>query len=199
VSVLSASLLVAGGAQPGPADEIFKLHRQSVTIPERGPVTVYVLETRRHRLSFWGPPGWVIKENPNSKEVVMMSRDLVTCLTLKIVDDPPGGDARPRVEQWRQAVLEAHPNAKILGEFDCYTSNAAGRALDLERVTSVKSKQLSRLAFVPLPEGRLEFKLTAPSEKFHQQRFAFGNLLTSFRAEPSRHEHFEKTASRPQP
>src|SRR6185295_4603159 len=83
LAVLSASLLVAGGAQPGPADEIFKLHRQSVTIPERGPVTVYVLETRRHRLSFWGPPDWVIKENPKSKEVVMMARDLVTCLTFK--------------------------------------------------------------------------------------------------------------------
>jgi hypothetical protein len=95
--------------------------------------------------------------------------------------------------------LEAHPNAKILGEFDCFTSNAAGRALDLERLTAVKSKQLSRLAFVPLPGGRVEFRLTAPSEKFRQQRFAFGNLLTSFRAEPSRHEHLEKIASRPQP
>ena len=199
LAVLTASLDVARAAQPVPEGEIFKLHRQLVTIPERGPVTVHALETAHHRLSFWGPPGWIIKENPKSREVVMIAQDLVSCLSFKIMEGPPPGDTRPVAEQWRQAARETHPTAKILGEFDCYTSNAAGRAMDLERVTSVKSKQLTRLAFVPLPEGRVEFKLTAPSDKFRQHRFAFGNFLTSFRVEPRRREQVDKAFSRTPP
>jgi hypothetical protein len=38
----------------------------------------------------------------------------------------------------------------------------------------------SRLAFVPFPEGTIEFLLAAPRESFEDYTFTFANLLTSF-------------------
>ena len=169
-------------ASPDPPDE-FRLYKRPLVISERGMVTSYVLQTSKARFSFLPPLNWAVKENPTTKEVVMMARNLITSIRFKIVEAEPEATKEARVAQWRQAVLDKHPDGKITAEFPCYTGKVEGTALDLERIAANKTKVFTRLAFIPLPGGRVEFDLTTTSGNLADTRLAFGNFLTSFRVE----------------
>ena len=169
-------------AAPDPAEE-FRLYTRPLVISERGKVTSYVLETSKARFSFLPPLNWAVKENATTKEVVMMARSLITSIRFKIVEAAPEATKEARVAQWRQTVQENHPDGKITAEFPCYTGKVEGTALDLERIAANKTKVFTRLAFIPLPEGRVEFDLTTTSGNLADTRLAFGNFLTSFRVE----------------
>jgi len=170
-------------ASPDSTNE-FRLSTQPLVIPERNPVTSYVLQTSKASFSFLPPRNWAVKENATTKEVVMMARNLITSIRFKIVEANPEASKEARVAQWREAVLEKYPDGKITAEFPCYTSKVEGTALDLERISANKTKVFTRLAFIPLPEGRAEFDLTTTSVDLVDTRLAFGNFLTSFRVEP---------------
>ena len=179
IGLLNASCL----ASPDPATE-FQLYTKPLVISERGTVTSYVLQTSKGRFSFLPPPDWAVQENPKTKEVLMMARSLITSIRFKVVEDAQETTKEARLAQWHQAVLENHPDAKITAEFPCYSSKLEGVALDLERLAPNRTKVFTRLAFLPLPAGRIEFDLTTTAGNFAETRLAFGNFLTSFRVEP---------------
>ena len=170
-------------APPEPQDE-FRLYTRPLVISERGTVTSYVLQTSKARFAFLPPSKWAVKENATTKEVVMMARNLITSIRFKIVEAEPETTKEARVAQWRQTVQENHPDGKITAEFPCYTSKVEGTALDLERIAPNNTKVFTRLAFIPLPDGRVEFDLTTTGGNLANTRLAFGNFLTSFRVEP---------------
>jgi hypothetical protein len=162
----------------------FRLFTRPLDIPERGTVISYVLHTADAEFRFLPPVDWVVQENATTRTVVMMARNLTTSISFKIVET--GSEARADTNQWRNAISEKYPDAKILAEFPCYTGSGGGTAFDLERKAANKSRLLTRLAFVPIPGGTVEFNLTAPAGKLDELHLAFGNLLTSFRVEPAR-------------
>ena len=166
----------------------FRLLTRPLVIPERGPVPSYVLQTGQQRFSFLAPPQWKVKENAPANEVVLMAPSLTTSISFKISDATPGSNPEEILDQWRKAILESYPGAKITAEFPCYTSNVAGTAFDLERSSPNKAKVSTRLALIPLQHGRIEFNLTTPKGKLVENYFAFANLLTSF--------HIEQEAAR---
>ena|SRR5436190_1117331 len=169
-------------ASPDTTNE-FRLYTRPLIIPERNPATSYVLQTSTARFSFLPPRNWAVKENATTKEVVMMARNLITSIRFKIVEAEPGATKEARVAQWRQTVQQNHPDGNITAEFPCYTGKVEGTALDLERIAPNKTKVFTRLAFIPLPDGRVEFDLTTSSGDLADTRLAFGNFLTSFRVE----------------
>jgi hypothetical protein len=188
-------------ASPNAPDE-FRLYTRPLVISERGTVTSYVLQTSKARFSFLPPSKWAVKENATTKEVVMMARNLITSIRFKIVGAAPEATNEPsKVKgptsevgqppqtlealkaQWRQSVQENHPDGRITAEFPCYTGKIEGAALDLERIAPNKAKVFTRLAFIPLPDGRVEFDLTTTSANLAETRLAFGNFLTSFRVD----------------
>jgi len=169
-------------AAPDATNE-FRLYTRPLSIPERNPATSYVLQTSISCFSFLPPRNWAVKENTTTKEVVMMARNLITSIRFKIVEAVPETTKEARVAQWRQTVQENHPDGKITAEFPCYTSKVEGTALDLERTAPNQTKVFTRLAFIPVPEGRVEFDLTTTSADLAETRLAFGNFLTSFRVE----------------
>ena len=179
IGLLQGSCLAA----PEPPEE-FRLYKRPLVISERGTVTSYVLQTSKARFSFLPPLNWAVKENAKTKEVVMMARNLITSIRFKIVEAEPEATKEAQVAQWRQAVMENHPDGKITAEFPCYTSKVEGTALDLERIAPNKTKVFTRLAFIPLPEGRVEFNLTTTAGNLADTRLAFGHFLTSFHVEP---------------
>lgn len=164
----------------------FRLFTRPLNIPERGIVTSYVLHTAEAEFRFLPPADWVVQENATTRTVVMMARNLTTSISFKIVEAGSEAGARAGTNQWRNAILEKFPDARILAEFPCYTGSGEGTAFDLERKAANKSKILTRFAFVPIPGGTVEFNLTAPVGKLDELHFVFGNLLTSFRVEPIR-------------
>lgn len=182
--LLSIGLLHGSCLAALDATNEFRLYTRPLAIPERSPATSYVLQTSTARFSFLPPRNWAVKENATTKEVVMMARNLITSIRFKIVEAEPEATMEARVAQWRQAVQESHPDGKITAEFPCYTGKVEGVALDLERFTPNKTKVFTRLAFIPLPDGRVEFDLTTTGGDLADTRLAFGNFLTSFRLEP---------------
>jgi len=161
----------------------FRLYTRPLVIQERGTVTSYVLQTPITRFAFLPPLNWVVKENPTTQEVVMMARNLITSIRFKIVEATPEATMEARVAQWRQTVLEKYPDGRITAELPCYTSKIEGAALDLERTAPNNTKVFTRLAFIPLPDGRVEFDLTTTSGNLAETRLAFANFLTTFRVE----------------
>lgn len=155
-----------------------------LVIPERGTVTSYVLQTAQGRFSFLPPLNWAVKEKAATKEVVMMARNLITSIRFKIIQDTPEATMEARVARWRQTMSETYPDGRVTAEFPCYTSKVAGVAMDLERMAPNKTKVFTRLAFIPLADGRVEFELTTTSGELADTHVAFGNFLTSFRIEP---------------
>jgi hypothetical protein len=164
----------------------FRLYTRPLTIPDRGVVTSYVLQTAEGEFRFLPPPDWVVQENATTRTVVMMARNLTTSISFKIVEADSEAGGRADTNRWKNVISERFPDAKILGEFPCYTGSGEGTAFDLERKGANKAKVLTRLAFVPMPVGTAEFNLTTPAGKLDELHLAFGNLLTSFRAEPAR-------------
>ena len=184
--VLGICLIYAGGPVSLRATNEFQLFTRPLAISERGTVSSYVLQTSHGRFSFLPPPNWVVKEDATAKEVVMMAQTLTTSIRFKIVEAKPQVSTMPaRVAQWRTEILENYPGAKITGEFPCYTSRIEGAAFDLERSAPNKKKIFTRLAFIPLPEGRVEGNLTSTGGKLEDAHIVFGNFLTSFRVEPT--------------
>ena len=161
----------------------FDLFTRPLMIPERGAVPSYVLQTPKHRFSFLAPPQWRVKENPATKEVVIMAPGLTTSICFKFIEAAPGSTPQETLEQWRKAILETYSGAKITAEFPCYTSNVEGTAFDLERSSPNQGKVSTRLALISLGQGRIEFNLTTPKGKLVDNYFAFANLLTSFHIE----------------
>jgi len=92
-------------ASPDSTNE-FRLSTQPLVIPERNPVTSYVLQTSKASFSFLPPRNWAVKENATTKEVVMMARNLITSIRFKIVEATPEATKEASTAQWRQAVLE---------------------------------------------------------------------------------------------
>src|SRR6185295_13324436 len=171
--LLSIGFLLSSCLASPDATNQFRLYTQPLVMAERSPMTSYVLQTASARFSFLPPQNWAVKENATTKEVVMMARNLITSIRFKIVEAGPEATKEARVAQWRQTVQENHPDGKITAEFPCYTSKIEGTALDLERIAANKTKVFTRLAFIPLPDGRVEFDLTTTSSDLADTRLAF--------------------------
>ena len=179
-----ALLLIA--LTPGlAATEGFKLVSLPLHIPERGEVTSYAIMTESHRFSFLPPPNWKVKSDSKGQEVTLTPPDLMASIQFKITRPGPDLGEESQSSLLRTQIQTRYPGAVIIREFNCYTGGSQGLAFDLERVVQKKSKIAMRLAFVPFAGGRVEFNLTASAQKFEDYHRAFGNLLTSFRIDPS--------------
>jgi hypothetical protein len=165
------------------ASEAFQLTPHAFKIPERGHVTGYLLLAGSNRFTFLPPHEWQAKANPVKHEVVLMRRDLVTSITIKI---QTSAEATEKIDpvRLRDRVQENYPQARVTEEFPCYTRGREGLCLGFEWLTPAKTKAYTHLACVPFASGTIEFNLTAPVAKFPGCRRALGTLLGSFHAEP---------------
>jgi hypothetical protein len=161
----------------------FRLYTRPRVAQEGGTTTCHVLETATARYAFVVPHNWAVKEDATRREVVMMARNLTTSIRFKMVAESPEAPPESRVARWREAALESLPEGRITEEFKCYTSKIEGTAFDLER-TAANARIFTRVAFIPQPDGRVEFNMTTTSGNPSDARLAFGNFLTSFRVEP---------------
>jgi hypothetical protein len=162
----------------------FRLYTRPRFAQEGGAMTCHVLDTATARYSFTVPMNWAVKEDVTKREVVMMARSLTTSIRFKIAEETPVATSEERVARWRQSVLENHQDGKITEEFKCYASKIEGTAFDLERISPAKTTIYTRLAFIPVAGGRVEFNMTTTAGDPADARQSFGTFLTSFRVEP---------------
>ena len=178
---LVATLMLLGRSTEA---EGFKMYTRSVLIPERGEVVGYVVMTSSNRFSFLPPPGWNVTDDARESMVTMVPEDFGAKLSFKITDQKkPTSLKEMQTDAFRETITNRYPDAKIVREFLCYTGSAQGITFDVERLSDKRPPVMTRLAFVPLKGGQIEFNLTTESRRFDRYHRVFGNLMTSFRVE----------------
>ncbi|MHB8521766.1 MAG: hypothetical protein ACYDH9_13535 [Limisphaerales bacterium] len=168
------------------AAEGFVVYPRPMELPEQGSVTSYVVETDGHQFVFLPVRKWHLESHAAEKRVAFLARDLSTSISFYIRSKK--SDVLPRLESapLRQFIGEQYPKATIVAEFSCFSDGGRGLSFDLEQTVHKGLNTTTRLAFIPYPDGIVEFNLTTATEKFPKYKLALGNLLTSFRIDPDR-------------
>lgn len=169
------------------AAERFELNPCTLAIPERGEVSGLVLLTEQNVFTFLPPVDWRASSDASEKKVTFLSPDQGMSIVFQLAQRNPALIPQIQPDWLRQQVLKRFPNADLIEEFECYAGDFKGRAYDLQQMIGGR-KVCTRICFVSLPEGSIEFTLTAGLEKFPKQHVPFASLLGSFRTEPARPE-----------
>jgi hypothetical protein len=157
--------------------EPLKLVERQVNIPERGPVTGYLLSSGTNHFSFLPPPLWRTSHRPGANSVAIMSADGTTSIAIEFLS--------PKAEepQAKSTLIKTRfPDAAIDDPFDCSTGLGPSIAYDLRRKAAGDIRLTSRVIYVFTPVAVIEFALTGPTAKFADHTTAFASVVNSFRA-----------------
>ena len=158
--------------------EPLKLVERTVNIPERGPVTAYLLSMGTNHFSFLPPPLWRTSHRPGASSVAIMSADGTTSIAIEFLSPKPDAP-----EAKSTLIKTRFPDAAIADSFDCNTGLGPSTACDLRRKTAGGDLRLtSRVIYVLTHAVAIEFTLTGPTAKFADHTTAFASVVNSFRA-----------------
>jgi len=161
----------------------FRLVPRPIEIPERGTVTGYSLLTPTGRYFFLPPEGWKIRTDAEEKKISLTTLDLSVMISFTFHSGSVSDLLGQSPEERRAKVLENFSGGHITNEFTAYSSGGTGPAFDVLGFVRHKKKMAARVAYISAGRSTVEFSLHTSLEKFRDQVFAFGTLLTSFRAE----------------
>ena len=156
--------------------EPLKLVERQVDIPERGPVTGYLLSFGTNHFSFLPPPLWRTSHRPGANSVAIMSADGTTSMAIEFLSP------KPDEPEAKSALIKTRfPDAAISETFDCNTGLGASTACDLKRKTAGGLRLTSRVIYIFTPAAAIEFTLTGPAANFADHTTAFASVVNSFR------------------
>ena len=177
------SLVLLFFCKPAQGAEEFRLFSTPISMPERDPLTGYILLTTSNKFTFLPPPGWNVSSTPEQKKVTLSSRDLSATISFKI---HPAALFSADDVQWevlRQRVRARYSEAKIIHEFECSGAGRQGLGFDLDSILDHHLRVSRRIEFVPLDGGVIEFDLTVTAKSFADYHFPFENFVGSFQVE----------------
>lgn len=157
--------------------EPLKLIEQQIDIPERGPVTGYLLSVGTNHFSFLPPPEWRTSHKPGSASVAVISSDRRTSITIEFLRAPPDDPAPSAQALLKKRFAESTPGESS----ECFTGLGGATSYDLQRKAAGDVRLNSRVIYVFTPAAVIEFALTSPAATFPDQAHAFANLVNSFR------------------
>ena len=150
-----------------------------MTIAERGEVKGYMLLTESNELSFLPPHEWKQQARLDRCEVIFLSPDLTSSLTLQLIDGHVTNGWS--WEAVRGTLAQRFPNGRIKDELECYACDVIGRAYDIEETGGAGGKMVTRIATVPCQSATLEIRLTAPKSRFPLLNNSYGVFMASLR------------------
>jgi hypothetical protein len=184
-NVLSGLSSRSQSAAPGnAAPPRLQVSSVAQTIPggRKIPALIAVAETTR--FSFLPPSGWRVQTDTTRKQVRLVQPETGALITMDIIEEKTKDLAPLGADDFKKRLLARFANGKILDEFTVSALGQAGPAFDLEWRTEHNLRQLARAAFIPFPEGRLEFCLTGTANTLSRQQHDFNRLLLSLRSAP---------------
>jgi hypothetical protein len=162
----------------------YALHTESVTIPEQGAVTEYVLRIEDKEFRFIPRKKWSVRYDPAKRTATLLPPNLEAGLSFTITPAPGELLQNLNPERLRELILARYPGARITTESRCYAAGKAGLAFEFERMLEKETTAAFRIAFVPFDGGVIEFELKTTGSKLPAYHHTFGNLLNSFRVGP---------------
>lgn len=130
------------------------------------------------------PKGWYRQVDENGRKIIFTDQSGKSAVTVQFTTNSPG--TLPEKDVLQAQALQAHPGAGIVQYSVCPTSYRPGVFFDLVRVPAPQVVQKIRHAFVPQPDGEVEFVLAASDDEFEHDRLVFMAVLRAFRVDPLR-------------
>ncbi len=158
-----------------------KMFATRIEIAERGDVPGYLFVMGTNKYTFMTPPGWKPEGKIDRREVIFISADLDSSLTLKITDVQQRSP-----EETRASVQQQFPDARMVHEFTCHAAGRPGSGFEFEQTAAEKARVKIRYGLVPLPGGSAVFTLRAPADQMRDLDLVFGRFLASFQVEGPR-------------
>ena len=155
--------------------EPLKLVERQVNIPERGPVTGYLLSMGTNHFSFLPPPLWRTSHRPGANSVAIMSADGTTSIAIEFFS------AKADQSDAKSLIKTRFADAAIEDSFECSTGLGASTGCDLRRKAAGDLRLTSRVIYVFTPAAAIEFTLTGPTANFADHTTAFASVVNSFR------------------
>ena len=175
-----AVLPLAFAAAGPPPGQFLELRTRVEHPPEMGELLCCDVASPLGKFTFVPPTGWRMQVNSSAQKLFLQARDGSAHLEVGFVRENPGAPAPTSTNALRQEVLARFLDANILDQYPCYTASLSGLTFDFQWKPAKEVHMAGRIAFVPCPQGKLEFCLTTSLDKFSVHQPVFGALLTSF-------------------
>lgn len=169
----------ASGAASEPADE-FRVFSQTVTQVEGGAVTVHHWNVGTNRFAFRLPGGWSVRPDAVRRRLELQDAGVTMGVSICLVPRDPKGATKPGAEVWRERVRQLLPTTQVVQESACVTGLGKAAVFDAEEKVSAGVRASSRVVFVPVSEGVLEFQLRTTSALFAEAQKSLGRILGGF-------------------
>lgn len=178
----------AGLAQSGPAATNAPAFSLATTRHELEGIGHYyraVATLGTNQLAFIVPKGYFIRLDESARQLRAIEREDKCSITVRLFETPTNaldkadGGLKPAV--LRELLLARHPNARITEEFSLTAGGAAGPAFDFVWRNAAGFPLQSRIAFIPMPAGLVEFHLLTSAEDKEEFTHALNSLMLTFR------------------
>lgn len=179
-SVLWALCAVSISGEPLRPAEEFRLFSETIRGAEDNEITRCVLVVEGRKFFFIPPARWSVKIDSAKGTIRLQPEDLKAGITVKFVPEPNGDSPELSRVELRERILERHPDARLVKEFEFSTEGRTGLVFDVERTMDRSIRSSVRTAFLPCAGGRMEFELTTPADRLADYHVMFGRLLNSF-------------------
>jgi len=172
--LLCLSLAAAAQAQSD-----FRVYYGTEQLFEVGMVEKLTVISSNLQFNLRPPKGWSHQADPASHKLIFTNPSTRSAVTILFTTNSPG--KLPAKDALLERALLAHPMAPVVGSGVCSTSYQPGVLFELERITSPGHVQRISHAFVPQPDGEVEFILATPDDEFGRAKHAFTDMLRTFR------------------
>jgi hypothetical protein len=145
-----------------------------------------ILSLETNQISFLPPIQWRVTAQAPEQKIVMSPSDASSQLSFRIWPEYAGKTNVITRQDLVLLVEQRFPGARIADEYPCHTPAGTGFTFELDLpAASGTAKLHTRIAFVQLPVGLVEFQFLCPAAAVRTARFDYNHFLTSFTLEPN--------------
>jgi hypothetical protein len=126
------------------------------------------------------PAGMRIQSEPHNKKVFVLAPDNAGAMSVQIVPGVDSSTTNFTAETLRPVAVSQFTGGKVVDEGFVNADGKMGPSFDINWRSGTGST-LSRVGFLPMPGGRIEFVFTASPDNFKGNLFFFQKFLLSFR------------------
>ncbi len=167
------------------ADEIpFNFYRSTISLPEMGDFTNYVVKADYRQVSFLPPRDSTVMCDRKLRNVKVNLPNYQGYFSLQWTTNDPAILAGDRRDDLMQYVQYRYPNATIRDPGGSITGAGWAPAFTIEQATVYHTKLTTKMLFFALPDGVLEVSMTSPSASFPSTIRTFTTFLAYLHNEP---------------
>lgn len=185
--LLALLVLQSGAAQPAATNSVpdFQLTTTRHELEGIGHYFRAVARAGTNQFAFIVPKGYFLRVDEAGRQLRAVERDDKCAITVRLIETPTNtvdkATASLKPEAFRELLLQRHPTAKIIEELSLTAGGQAGPGFDFVWRNATGFSLQSRIAFIPVPAGLVEFHLITSAADKEEFTYALNSLMLTFR------------------